>query len=298
MPIRFPCEHCDRVLKVSSSKIGRSGKCPNCQGPIKVPQAEAALSLMKKRKEAAPPRDETEPAEEEFDPFAEFVVYDDADDGDDYYYESNAGYAPAADSRTLDPTRLAVSRSVIYMQGALLGIVALICFTLGAVVGGLFAPRPIDEEEIKGPFFVSGEVRFNPDNRTTSFDDGAVVVVLPKDAAPERKVSSEGLRARDDVEFDPTDQLRPLLEAGGVYTRVDMQGHYSVKVLSPGKYLVLVISRRGSRPEDRQMPLSDVAIIGKYFNDAYEFVGDRQYELVEQTIRRDQHHDVVFKAGA
>ncbi|QDU97150.1 hypothetical protein [Lignipirellula cremea] len=294
MPIRFPCEHCNRVLKVSSSKIGRPGKCPNCTGPITVPDADTATELMEQRTAAAPPREPEDPEEEEFDPFAEFVVYDN-DHDEDFYIQP--GKKVAADTRPLDPTRLAVPRSVIYLQGVLLAVTAALFFAVGFVVGGFAPTGPPTEDTIEGPFFVSGEVRYQSSNRSTANDYDAVVVVLPSDAQPEQKVVVEGLRPTDNSDLDRSDQLRSLQQVGGVYARVDTSGHYQVRVLSPGKYLVLVISRNTWRSDTEPLLSADANMLNRYFDSAWQLIGDRRYRLAEQTIRRDQKLNVLFKPG-
>lgn len=42
MVIEFSCSQCQRLLRTSDDKAGRTAKCPDCQTPITVPQAGSA----------------------------------------------------------------------------------------------------------------------------------------------------------------------------------------------------------------------------------------------------------------
>jgi len=294
MSIRFPCEHCDRVLKVSSKKIGSKGKCPNCQAPIQVPEPEEADALMeRRRKEATPEIAEEQAEEEDLSPFAEFAVYD--RDDDDYYDDEDSEYyyeGRSEDERPVDHNYLAVPRWAIYGQGLLLAGIGLLCFGLGIVVGAFTPDGGKSDDDLTGPFFVTGEIRYQDSGRPQP-DNDAVVIVLPVEATPGTKVRVTGLRPEDDA-LGLLDQLRPLLEVGGLYERANSEGNYQLKIRAPGKYLVLVISRNAIRADGEEMSMDDLAVLGKYFTDVPFLIGDRQYTLVEKNIRRDQSYPVSF----
>src|SRR6185369_9352245 len=73
MPIRFSCPHCSQKLSVSTRKAGKTANCPRCKKELTVPAPEAsALSGG----EAASTSEE---GENEDDPYAQFVVYDETE---------------------------------------------------------------------------------------------------------------------------------------------------------------------------------------------------------------------------
>ena len=146
MPIRFVCEHCGQKLSVSSRVAGRKAKCPKCKEKIAIPeeseQPEKATSAVSEKSSGGDAEERASDSGEHLDenPFAQFAVYDDHND-DEWIYEEDLEIETPKDDRPLDPTKLAVSRRVLYMQGSLLGIVALGCFVFGIIVGFATAPR-------------------------------------------------------------------------------------------------------------------------------------------------------------
>ena len=179
MPIRFPCPHCKQKLSVSSRKAGVRVACPNCKKPLKIPQppakAEGTVAAespdhprVKPRTETkasqpdlaeverpaeqaatAPPAREPVSAPDYDEPAAEAASDDDAnvfaqfafDDDTELVYDTSEPAEDATQSATIDYDRVSVPRLVIYTQGALLGIVGLVCFSIGLLAGSAFS-RP------------------------------------------------------------------------------------------------------------------------------------------------------------
>ena len=128
MSIRFSCPHCSQKLSVSTRKSGAKSKCPRCKQELQIPQAPPDKNV------AAEPgglekSGGADPADDHFSQFAIFdeteLIYEDDDD-------DSAISAPRG-SPHLD--RVAVPRYVLYTQGALLGIVGLVCFVFGVLTG-------------------------------------------------------------------------------------------------------------------------------------------------------------------
>src|SRR5436190_8898336 len=131
MPIRFPCPHRSQKLSVSTRKAGKTANCPRCKKELTVPAPEAAATSD------ADAASTSEEGENEDDPYAQFVVYDETElVYDDATPITQPGGTPSIQDR------VAVPRYVLYTQGLLLGAVALVCFIFGVLTGGTFFSAP------------------------------------------------------------------------------------------------------------------------------------------------------------
>ena len=285
MPIRFVCEHCQQRLSVSSRKVGAQSKCPKCKGLITVPTADAAEAQLARVK---PAEDDTYE-----DPFSQFTVFDD-DAQWVYETEEAPSVSPAPESTVVDPNKLAVSRRLIYFQGALLAVVAAMSFTLGILVGGATIGSSPGDAGIPQPAEISGKITYAAGGGGRLPDTGAVVVVLPVDVKPEQKVPVDGLvpSAPSPAPDDPG--LQAITAIGGDYVRADVNGEYRVRVPDHGKYYVLVLSGNARRSPSTELKRSDLAQLGDFFLPAPDLLGQSRYEWSEQTIRRDTTFDVAF----
>lgn len=55
MGIRFRCHHCEYELHVKDFQAGKRGRCPECKGKFRIPDADAATSLALDEEAAVPP---------------------------------------------------------------------------------------------------------------------------------------------------------------------------------------------------------------------------------------------------
>ncbi len=311
MPIKFPCEHCEQVLKVSASKSGRRARCPSCQAPVTVPSKDEAQALIddlrrKRQAEKVAASESAEPGagqtaesetdeeyyedhyEDEAGPFSEFAVYD--VDDDEFIYDER----PLYERRPVDNDRVAVHRSVVYIQGGLLGAAALMCFVFGVIVGRN-SYEPPTTEAITGPFSISGTIEFKrhkDDIRNPDVE--AVVMVFPKEARPDEKLQLTQEELRRVALEDNAEKLMPVRQLGGDYDSVDAEGAFKLSVPGPGRYWVLVVSGNAARASGQRIITADAARIGAYFDPGYNVIGDRKYRLSEQTIKKDGTLEVVF----
>lgn len=296
MRVRFVCEHCQQLLSVGARKIGHQVNCPKCRGAILVPAEEEAAMMLAMRRSTS------------VDPTAtagmEFMVYD--DDETEYVYETET---PAALQRPgnvagrtaygrIDLDKLAVPRWIVYAQGALLPVVALLAFLIGVMAGGGFSSSPerTTPVAVPRPSVVQGTVMYEDAGGKLAPDVGAVVLVVPVDARPETgsKISPEGLRPAD----APPDQahlgLRSLHVLGGSYARVSDQGTFSLQVPSAGNYFFLYLSRRYSRPVGQTPEVNDLAQMGRYFLPPTDLLGQQQYAWVEQRVEGNTQVEQTF----
>ncbi len=293
MPVKFACQHCLQVLRVSSSKIGRRAKCPKCQAQIKIPtKNEAAESLVRRKKAQAEQHVEEEEEEyDEDDAYSEFVVYD---DDAELVYETDEPQARAAVERTVDHDKVAVSRIVIYVQGALLGVVALVFFTFGVIVG--IGTGSGGGPQVAQECLVSGRVQFADGANQKLPDDGAVVMLLPEENTPEKGAEPTGLAPGGEPPADDNNGLWTIREIGGAYGRTDANGEFKLRVESSKRYYVLVISNKSKRKPSEQLVNEHIQQIGDYFRPPTDLIGDSRYQWQLATIRgtRKRLSDVVF----
>src|SRR5262245_7141383 len=109
MPIRFNCPHCHHRLSVAARKAGTAATCPHCGQALTIPSG---------------PVDESEPTNIA-------LVYE------------LAGEPPAPAPPPKPVAMIALPVYVFYVQGGLIGTVALTTFVLGVLVGStLLRPSP------------------------------------------------------------------------------------------------------------------------------------------------------------
>ncbi|MCB9941331.1 MAG: hypothetical protein H6823_24120 [Planctomycetaceae bacterium] len=291
MPIKFACEHCGQRLNVSSKQAGLRAKCPKCKGKIKVPEAEAADEQAKELGSEDAPGNEDGRSDEE-NPYAEFVVYD--DEAEWHYESDDEEYAPRLSTAT-DLDRVAVPRRVLYAQGILLAVVAIVSFILGMMVkGDGGAKQAVDTAPI--PCVLSGAIAYATGNGRSLPDDGSVVIVLPTEQrpAPTGKAPVEGLRPGDPIPRGDSANLRIIQSIGGAYARTDNEGRYQLTLPDAGRYFVLIVSKNRYRTAEEELDKADIAQLGRYVQPPTDLLGESRYEWQEVTVRANQSLDFTF----
>jgi hypothetical protein len=290
MPIRFACPHCRQKLSVSTRRASQAADCPRCKQSLTIPSAEPAVATESKPDKpapaaplspaAAPPVDfdhDHEPLE---------LVYDTPDE-----YHGEAGSASPASS---PPDLIAVPRTVLYLQGGLLAVVALVSFVIGLIAGGAFsggAAAPTGPRACT----LEGTIHYASGNRHLP-DPGAVVAVIPdRGVRPDEKAPIDGLRPEDRAPDTAHRGLAILRELGGSYSRADDRGRFQVELPDRGKYLVLVISNSRSVESLDDIQTADLLKLGPFFDNAAELLGRRRYQLTMETVRGDRQLNVVFE---
>jgi hypothetical protein len=291
MPIRFVCENCGARLSVSSRKAGTQAKCPKCHGGITVPAPDSAQEHPEAISPPAIAGEDVGQQQPSDDPFAQFAVYD--VESELVYDNGEEEGRPTAPAGPIDPNKLAISRSVLYAQGILLGLVALGSFAIGVLVGLGTTGSNSDTGGIPHPCLISGMVAVQNDGGDTSADVGAVAVVVPRDVRPEQKADIVGLRPQDPPPGDSHAGLRAIRSVGGDYTRADEEGRFQLKVPDQGNYFLLVISASASR-RDGDQPKTVLAQIGRFFQLTPDLFEGHAYRWQEEIVRRDRELNFLF----
>jgi hypothetical protein len=224
------------------------------------------------------------------DPFARFMVYD--DDASLVYADADDRSQTISNELSFDPSKVTVPRYLLYMQGILLGVVALASFLLGILTGGSAAR--IGEVHEPMPCVISGRVALRTQNDDTLPDPGAVAMVFPQEMRPESRFELIGLRSRDPEPTDDHPTLRAIRSLGGDYARADQHGVFRLRVPDRGKYFVLVISATRRRRADDEMPRQVRAELGRFFQLEPEMFGGYDYRWQPETVRSDRQLSFLF----
>ena len=168
---------------------------------------------------------------------------------------------------------VSVARWIVYFQGALLGVVAATFFIFGMMVGSLTQSKQNGATQIDCQ--VSGRVMFSGASGERP-DVGAVVLLLPRDARPEKRLDG---RSVNPASFEPLEN--PVIDfvhaAGGAIVRADDQGRFEVYVKAPATYCLLVVSRKQSKATEHQLTKGEMAAISSYFSPVESLLSDREY---------------------
>jgi hypothetical protein len=303
MPIRFACPHCQQRLSVSARKEGTTAACPHCGGTLTIPQRPGEEQASEH-----PPVMNVFTADDssvEAPPIAAAVTAVQASSMDAVFLPDAAGrdeieivYERTDESPLPSPPPkqielVALPRFVLYLQGGLIALVAFWSFVLGILFGGTLFSRST-APAVPQACLIEGSVTFASGPRQLP-DTGAVVVVLPqsKQRADER-APTLGLRPGDPPPEAAHRGLAILRQLGGGYARADANGRFSIQVPSRGRYLVLVISHEKRARSADEVPTADVLRIGRFFGDAASLIGDRRYQLTEESLVGDRHLAVQF----
>ncbi len=319
MPVRFTCPHCRQKLSVSSRKAGREADCPRCGRVLTIPAAEVGADAGPQRESAGPRRrvaplaDEAqaivphavtshESHDEVHDdlhletstPPQEYEQHFEPDRHEDFELVFDAeGDAPDRAPDDSHPDLIAVPRLVLYLQGGLLAVVALVSFALGLIAGGAFSGSAAPSEP--RACTLEGTINYAAGNRRLP-DPGAVVAVIPDGAArPQRKAPVNGLRPDDATPDENHHGISILRELGGGYTRTDDRGRFQVRVPDRGKYLVLVVSSNRQVQDLKDISTADLVRLGPFFDNAAGLLGRHQYRLTSEIVRNDRQLNVVFE---
>jgi len=279
-PLRFTCSNCGERLSTARTKAGNKVKCPACKHIVLVPitpdagpPQTAARTGMGPALHAAesppPPASESGPVE---------LVYADEDK-----FESSRG-AP-------DAGYVMLRRSIVYVQGFLLGFVAIVFFILGVVVGGRSARH---EGRLANPraCIVQGAVSFADSEGDRFPDEGSVICIVPATRRPDQKLAAESLGP--DAPRPDELALRTIQQLGGTYARADARGAFRLHVPTTGRYYVLIVSKHALRPSTEHPSPRDLAEMGRYFVPATTMVQQYRYQWQLMAVTQDRKLDVAF----
>ena len=177
-----------------------------------------------------------------------------------------------------------LSRRAIYTHVAILVLVSLVTFLVGWISGGAGSRLPVGNNA--GPVRFEAKLQYLAANGKTLPDDGAVVLIWPKQSKPLERLSSKRLAPAEPAPPRDSPTLQAIETLRGAYTRADAQGEVrDVLLPEPGEYYVLVISRNLARPANEVINDKAIPILGDLFGaEALTLLGTRQFTLKSYTI--------------
>jgi len=180
-------------------------------------------------------------------------------------------------------------RRTFYVQGILFLVLAAVTFAAGYFMGRGDAQVRLDEAQEKlaqERALIEGTLVYRPGPNQIEPDERAVVMALPADNFPEKKLTIQGIRPsdREPARSHPTvRQIRE--ELGGAYARADDEGSYNMVVPDKGTYWILVISAHAARPKNHDIHEPDLDTLGNYFTQPELLIGRYQYRLDKEEIK-------------
>ncbi len=181
---------------------------------------------------------------------------------------------------------ISVPRWIVYFQGALLGIVATTFFVFGLMVGDLTSGSD-PQTTAKIDCRVYGKVYYRSDGKNLP-DSGAVVMLLPKNAKPQKRSNA---RLLNPDSFKPLENegIKVIHGLGGAVVRVDERGNFDVKVDAPAEYNLLVVSKqREADPDEHSLTKAQKAMIGTFFIPVEDLLDDREFHWSDVYANSDQ----------
>ena len=234
----------------------------------------------------------TPPAPPINDPYQQFTVFDEQTewiyDGEELTSGTRYQELP------VDANKVAVPRKVIYLQGILLSLVAISCFSLGMLVGqqnSALSNRSAPSQ----PCLIQGLVSYTSNAGQRMPDDRAVIIAIPETLKLDEKLNHRELGV---TEHPPDTNRHPdillLRTAGGNHVWSNARGEYRIQLTQTGNYFFLFLSRHRARPENFVHDRKQLAQIGRYFESAIDLLGNKSYHWERVTIDKNRTFDMDF----
>jgi hypothetical protein len=189
---------------------------------------------------------------------------------------------------------VAIPRYVLYLQGGLLAVVALVAFAIGMLAGGAILTQPPVPAAAQA-VVIQGSVTYASGPRNLP-DEGAVIAILPQlQSKPDEKAPVAGLRPDDPTPGDTHRGIAILRDLGGAYARADANGRFQVQLPDRGRYLVLVVSSHSQVRSIEEIQTGDILKLGPFFDNAADLLGNHRYQLTQESVRGDRDFDVAFE---
>ena len=234
----------------------------------------------------------TPPAPPINDPYQQFRVFDEQTewiyDGEELTSGTRYQELP------VDANKVAVPRKVIYLQGILLSLVAISCFSLGMLVGqqnSALSNRSAPSQ----PCLIQGLVSYTSNAGQRMPDDRAVIIAIPETLNLDEKLNHRELGV---TEHPPDTNRHPdillLRTAGGNHVWSNARGEYRIQLTQTGNYFFLFLSRHRARPENFVHDRKQLAQIGRYFESAIDLLGNKSYHWERVNIEKNRTFDTDF----
>jgi hypothetical protein len=181
---------------------------------------------------------------------------------------------------------LLIRRRTLYLQAALILLMAAVGVGLGYLVGRGIGP--VDRSKTGGDADVQivGTLTFRNARGEAAPDFGAVVVALPAEIPPNKvgALAVTGLTPQAPREAGRIAEMA-IEELGGKYERCDALGNFALKLPKPGSYRLLFVSRGAARPAGEVVTEAQLREMQRYFNAPADLIGRNKYFWALHDVR-------------
>ena len=178
---------------------------------------------------------------------------------------------------------LLVPRRTIFVQGILIVTVGLLAFVAGWFAAGGGSDQPAGEQPTGGSpietVLVQGNLTYRSPEGRIEGDDGAVVLIWPKDAFAEPRIDPTELHPNQSVPAEGSRAMLALEEIGAMHVRALSDGTFNLVVPRQGEYYVLFISRRTVRSAGESVDEQAMNALRRVFAPATTGIDRQKYRL-------------------
>ena len=159
--------------------------------------------------------------------------------------------------------KILLPRRMLYVEAVLYVTVALTAFGLGYLAGRRGWSAASKEDAL----LVEGKVLLVPRTGDKRGNEGTIVIVLPSDKLPARRLPLDDLQLGNPPQTTRNAASAALAELGGAVDWTDASGHFALGIPAAGSYRILLIA-----PREKGLPVSplvnpDISELGKYFDE-------------------------------
>lgn len=146
---------------------------------------------------------------------------------------------------------------------------------------------PVDAVVVESAEGLEGRITYRTAEGEVRPDVGALVVAIPETWTGQLRLAPTGLRPGD-ADVDQAAALTMAAALGGGAVRADAAGRYQLRLPSPGRYTVVIISRFAERTAEASIPPDDVTRLQTFLADPVATIGNRAVDLDTVTTTTDQ----------
>jgi len=125
-------------------------------------------------------------------------------------------------------------------------------------------------------------------------DSETVVIVLPRDTLPAKKIGHLNLSHMYKFGTDNVSAVDQVQRFGGKVARVDKEGRFSIEPLQPGSYWILIISKHLRHALGYELPNDLFDRISSYFDSPKLLLGEPAHRAVMQPLDLGEGKSLQF----